>query len=102
MDSILLIGCGNMGGAMLAGWLASGMQPSRFTVVDPYLDAAPASVELLRDLPERRFDAILLGVKPQMLGDVAPQLTRLAGSETVLLSILAGVELASLLSLIHI
>lgn len=95
-NSILLIGCGNMGGAMLAGWLASGMQPSRFTVVDPYLDAAPAGVELLRDLPERRFDAILLGVKPQMLGDVAPQLERLAGSETVLLSILAGVELASL------
>jgi len=96
VESILLIGCGNMGGAMLAGWLASGMAPSRFTVVDPYLAAAPVGVELLRELPERRFDAILLGVKPQMLGDVAPQLARLVGSETMLLSILAGVELASL------
>ena len=93
MDKILLIGCGNMGGAMLAGWLASGMSPSRFTVVDPYLAEAPAGVELLRELPQRAFDAILLGVKPQLLGDVAPQL---ASAEAMLLSILAGVELDSL------
>lgn len=96
VESILLIGCGNMGGAMLAGWLASGMEPTRFTVVDPYLAAAPTGVELLRELPPGRFDAILLGVKPQLLGDVAPDLARLAGDGTLLLSILAGVELASL------
>ena len=81
---------------MLAGWLASGMDPSRFTVVDPFLAETPAGVELLRVLPERSFDAILLGVKPQLLGDVAPQLAMLAGAETLLLSILAGVELDSL------
>ncbi len=95
-DSILLLGCGTMGGAMLAGWLAGGLAPARFTVVDPYLADAPAGVELLRELPQRRFDAILLGVKPQLLDDVAPALTALAGAETVVLSILAGVELASL------
>jgi len=96
LDSILIVGCGNMGGAMLAGWLAGGLAPSRFTVLDPMLAEAPAGAELLRALPERRFDAILLGVKPQLLGDVAPRLARLAGEGTVLLSILAGVELASL------
>lgn len=96
LDSILLLGCGNMGGAMLTGWLAGGADPARFTVVDPYLAKAPAGVELLRELPQRRFDAILLGVKPQLLDDVAPTLTALAGAETVVLSILAGVELASL------
>ena len=96
LDSILLLGCGNMGGAMLAGWLAGGADPARFTVVDPYLPEAPAGVELLRELPQRRFDAILLGVKPQLLDDVAPALTALAGEGTVVLSILAGVELASL------
>jgi pyrroline-5-carboxylate reductase len=95
--SLLLIGCGNMGGAMLAGWLAGGMDPKRITVVDPRLPGAPAGVELLRTLPEgRSFDAVLLGVKPQMLDDVAPALTALAGPETVLLSILAGAELDSL------
>jgi pyrroline-5-carboxylate reductase len=98
LDSILLVGCGNMGGAMLAGWLAGGAEASRFTVVDPVLPEAPQGVELLRDLPQRAFDAVLLGVKPQMLDDVAPSIATLTGSDTVVLSILAGVELASLAS----
>ncbi len=96
LDSILIVGCGNMGGAMLAGWLAGGFAPERFTVVDPLLAEVPAGVELLRELPDQTFGTILLGVKPQLLGDVAPQLARLAGEESIVLSILAGVELASL------
>jgi pyrroline-5-carboxylate reductase len=96
LDTILIVGCGNMGGAMLAGWLAGGLASERFTVVDPVLPEVPAGVELLRELPDRAFDGVLLGVKPQLLGDVAPQLARLVGTDTVLLSILAGVELASL------
>lgn len=94
--SLLLVGCGNMGGAMLAGWLAGGVPASCFTVVDPVLAEAPAGVELLRAMPDRRFDAVLLGVKPQLLGDVAPQVAALAGPDSVLLSILAGVEIDSL------
>lgn len=96
MESILIIGCGNMGGAMLQGWLAGGLSPARFTIVDPVLAEAPQGVTLLRELPAGPFDAILLGVKPQLLGDVAPAVARLAGPGTVVLSILAGVELASL------
>jgi pyrroline-5-carboxylate reductase len=95
--SILIVGCGNMGGAMLAGWLAAGLDPARFTVADPVLAKAPEGVALLRELPgEGVFDAILLGVKPQMLGEVAPALAPLVGPRTILLSILAGVELATL------
>lgn len=96
MNQLLIIGCGNMGGAMLAGWLAAGFAPQRFTVVDPVLEQAPDGVTLLRTLPEGRFDAILLGVKPQLLAEVAPTIAPLAGPETVLLSILAGVELETL------
>ena len=96
INSILIVGCGNMGGAMLAGWLAGGLDPARFTVVDPVLPDAPPGVTLLRELPAGRFDAILLGVKPQLLGDVAPRLEALAGPEATVLSILAGVELSSL------
>jgi pyrroline-5-carboxylate reductase len=94
--SLLLVGCGNMGGAMLAGWLAGGMDPARFTVVDPQLAEAPAGVTLLRDLPSGPFDTILLGIKPQLLDQIVPALGKLIGRETVLLSILAGVELDSL------
>ena len=95
--SLLILGCGNMGGAMLAGWLADGVEAARITVVDPVLAATPQGVTLLRELPsEGEFDAILLGVKPQMLDAVVTELEPMAGPETVLLSILAGVELASL------
>jgi pyrroline-5-carboxylate reductase len=97
VDSLLLVGCGNMGGAMLTGWLAGGLEPSRFTVVDPVLTEAPAGVTLLREMPAgAAFDAILLGVKPQLLAQVAPAVAPAAGPETVVLSILAGVELATL------
>ncbi|MBB3955029.1 pyrroline-5-carboxylate reductase family protein [Novosphingobium sediminicola] len=95
--NVLFIGCGNMGGAMLAGWLRGGVAAERFTVYDPFLEAAPEGVELLRELPEGRvFDLLILGVKPQMLDGVAGALTALAGRDTVVLSMLAGVEMASL------
>ncbi len=94
--SLLMVGCGNMGGAMLAGWLANGIDSAHFTVVDPLLAEAPAGVALLRELPSARFDALLLGVKPQLLDQIAPALAALVGPETILLSILAGVELDSL------
>lgn len=97
MTGILIFGCGNMGGAMLAGWLAGGLDPAQVTVVDPYLAEAPAGVELLRGVPQgRHFDKVLLGVKPQMLDEVAGLLAPALDERTVVLSILAGVELASL------
>jgi pyrroline-5-carboxylate reductase len=96
LSSILILGCGNMGGAMLAGWLRGGMAPGRFTVVDPLLGELPAGVRLLREVPDERFDLVLLGIKPQLLDEVAPALGRVADQDTVLLSILAGVEIASL------
>ena len=75
---LLIVGCGNMGGAMLAGWLRAGFDPGRFTVVDPQLPQAPEGVTLLRELPVGEvFDLMLLGVKPQMLDGVAPALTAL-------------------------
>ncbi|WP_374411004.1 pyrroline-5-carboxylate reductase family protein [Novosphingobium colocasiae] len=95
-QNILLVGCGNMAGAMLTGWLTGGIPASRFTVVDPFRTEAPDGVRLLRDMPDGRFDAILLGIKPQGLDDVVAALTPLVTRETVLFSILAGVEFDSL------
>jgi pyrroline-5-carboxylate reductase len=95
-QKILLVGCGNMAGAMLQGWLAGGIPASRFTVVDPWRSDVPEGVTLLRDLPDGRFDAVMLGVKPQGLDDVAPSLAPLVGQGTLLFSILAGVEFDSL------
>lgn len=93
-DRILIVGCGNMAGAMLRGWLAAGAPTERFTVVDPAARDLPAGVRRLEQLPAGDgFDAILLGIKPQMLAGVAPGVAPLVGRATVVLSILAGVEL---------
>ncbi len=95
---LLQIGCGNMGGAMLAGWLAGGLAPGEFTVVDPMLTDAPSGVTLLQEVPKGGppFDVVLLGFKPQQLGEAASGIARHVGKNTLLLSILAGVDLATL------
>jgi pyrroline-5-carboxylate reductase len=95
-SSILFVGCGNMGGAMLQGWLRAGIDPARFTIVDPVLAEAPYGVTLLRAMPQAAFDAIVLGVKPQLLDAVCPSVEPLAGQGTTLFSMLAGVELDAL------
>ncbi len=96
-DSILLVGCGNMAGAMLRGWIAGGVDPARFTVADPARPELPAGVRGLAEIPaEGAFDAILLGVKPQVLDMVAPQVAPIAGAGVALLSLLAGIDLAML------
>lgn len=96
--SILQFGCGNMGGAMLRGWLAGGIAPETFTIVDAYLEAAPAGVRLLSAAPEDEsaFDIVLLGFKPQQLPAAAAAIAPSVGPQTLLLSILAGVDLATL------
>jgi len=96
-ESILIVGCGNMAGAMLEGWLAHGVSPSVFTIVDPLRQDAPGGIPVSRDLPASgHFDAILLGVKPQVLDEVVEQLAPLAGEGTMVMSMLAGVQLESL------
>jgi pyrroline-5-carboxylate reductase len=96
LDSILIVGCGNMGGAMLRGWLAAGSDPARFTVVDPLLAEVPTGVTLLRELPQGNFDGVLLGVKPQGFAEVAALLAPRIDRSVLVLSMLAGIELASL------
>lgn len=97
IKKLLIIGCGNMGGAMLAGWLAEGVAPTRFEVLDPALEAAPKGVTLHREAPVAPdHDAVLLGFKPQQLDGIAPQLEMLTGDGVTIYSLLAGVELATL------
>lgn len=94
---ILLVGCGNMAGAMLDGWLAGGLAPGRFGVFDPAPRTLAAGVVREEVLPAAGvYDTILLGVKPQLLGAVASLVEPLAGPDTAVLSLLAGVDLATL------
>ena len=94
MKSLWLIGCGNMAGAMLSRWLATGLDSRIVTIVDPGITRA--DVRVLPHVPaEPAPDWIMLGVKPQMLSEVAPGL-QAATDGALLLSILAGTRISSL------
>ncbi|HEX8193936.1 MAG TPA: pyrroline-5-carboxylate reductase dimerization domain-containing protein [Allosphingosinicella sp.] len=94
---IWLVGCGNMAGAMLDGWLGAGLDPAQVTVIRPSgRDVAPG-VRVLTRLPEGEVPAlVLLGFKPRTLDSGAPALSPALDPNTILVSILAGVEQATL------
>ena len=89
------VGCGNMAGAMVEGWRKAGVDLSEATAIRP----SGRQVEGVRTVtiaPEGSPRIALLGFKPQKLDEVAPGLAPKAGRDTIVISILAGVEAASL------
>ena len=94
--SVVLVGAGNMGGAMLSGWLSKGVPGNRITVVDPSpSDAmktkmAEAGVVHTTAAPANPTDILFLAVKPQMMDAVLPPLTSLVGDRTVVVTVAAG------------
>ena len=105
-DTVLLVGCGNMGYAMLRGWLESDTPPD-VLVVEP-AEALRARAEALgatvyataEDLPEISPVLIFLAVKPQVMADVVPAYGRFAGGPATFLSVAAGTTIATLASLL--
>ncbi len=92
-----LVGCGNMAGAMLARWLEEGVDPARISVIRPSGRAVGHGVRVSTAYPEDEVPAlVLLGIKPYQLDRVAPMLAPILAPETILVSILAGVEQATL------
>lgn len=100
---LILAGAGNMGGAMLAGWLEQGLDPRRIVVQDP--SPPPRIAELLKTHGIASSGTvakgatppavILMAVKPQIMDEVFPGLAKLAGPNTVVLSVAAGKTIAS-------
>lgn len=92
-----LVGCGNMAGAMVEGWRSAGVDLGNATVIRP--SGTPVEgVRTVTTLAEAGNPPamVLLGFKPQKLDEIAPDLARWVTSKTVVVSILAGVEGASL------
>lgn len=95
------VGCGNMAGAMIAGWRSAGVDFSNAVAIRPS-GLAVEGVRTVTSMAEALADGApppklaILGFKPQKLDEVAPEFARLLTEETVVVSILAGVEAASL------
>lgn len=95
------VGCGAMGGALLARWLGAGLPPGAVVVIDPAPADAPHGVAaVVPTVAEAAAlgapEWIMLGVKPQHLADVAPALVQAVPAPPLVLSMLAGVRTATL------
>ena len=91
-----IVGCGKMAGAMVEGWHRAGVDLTQVIAIRPS-GTLVEGVRTLKQLPEAGSPAfVLLGVKPQKLDEVAPELAKRLNPDTILVSILAGVELTSL------
>jgi len=92
--SLVLVGAGKMGGALLRGWIDLGLEAKRVRVIEPQPAADITAYCQVRGVafgaPSAPPEVLVLAVKPQMLDEVAPQLAPLIDDTTLVLSILAG------------
>lgn len=97
---LLLVGCGKMGGALLQGWLDSGLPADTIKIVDPHKDVLGKKfptlnknnfVENISDLPESLSPhLVVLAVKPQIMAQTLADFEVMDYSKAVFLSIAAG------------
>jgi pyrroline-5-carboxylate reductase len=100
--TLVLVGAGKMGGAMLEGWLKAGADPGKIVALDPH-----ASDEMKALLTRHGValnpplagigaaEVLLVAVKPQVLDDVLPGLKPLAAAKPLVLSVVAGKTIAA-------
>lgn len=95
-DGLVLLGCGKMGSALLAGWLKAGVPASSVWVIEPNPTEwlIGTGVHLNEGLPPAPAVA-LLAVKPQMMGAALPALQALGNGTTLFVSIAAGTTIAA-------
>jgi pyrroline-5-carboxylate reductase len=100
--TIVLAGAGKMGGAMLSGWLAQGLDARRVVVIEPYpsdeisalvtkgvgLNPSPADIGAVATL--------VIALKPQSFREAGAALKSFVGSSTLAVSIMAGTTIASI------
>jgi pyrroline-5-carboxylate reductase len=95
IGSLLLVGAGKMGGAMLDGWIARGLAPKRIVVIEPQPGKAVKALTRrgIKLNPKGKIAAaaaIVIAVKPQSAPAALPPLRPYVGQTTLVLSIMAG------------
>lgn len=94
---LILVGCGKMGGALIAGWLARGVPANGLIVIEPNKAALPKLPKAVRvlsnraDLPPGMAPrAVVFAVKPQVMDGVVPDYAAFSAARALFLSIAAG------------
>jgi pyrroline-5-carboxylate reductase len=99
--TLVLVGAGKMGGAMLDGWLARKLPSKKVVVIEPQPSKAIKALVKrgIRLNPKGKLGevaAMVIAVKPQSAAEAMPPLRELAGKRTVAVSIMAGRTLSFL------
>ncbi len=99
---LALVGAGKMGGAMLEGWLALGLDAHNVVVIEPQPseEIVALSMQGVALNPPagavENIGTVVLAVKPQVAAEAMPSVAALTGSDTLVLSIMAGKTLGFL------
>ncbi len=93
---LVMLGCGKMGSAMLAGWLSAGLDPKAVYVLDPHPSdwLNDQGVQVNAALPADPAVA-LIAVKPQIMQAALPQLQPFGGGGTLFVSVAAGTPIVT-------
>ena len=104
-QKLLLVGCGQMGSALLQGWLNAGLDAAQFYVQEPDPDVALSALGVHLNVEKTALEAaepsvIILAVKPQLAVEVLPPIALLAGPEALVVSLMAGVSINTMSDLL--
>lgn len=93
-----------MGGALLDGWLESGLiTPRKLAILDPApgpqaiyaIERGAKHITRVEDIP-KSVQTVLLAIKPQMFSTLGPEIGAVLPVNAMIVSILAGTSLRSL------
>jgi pyrroline-5-carboxylate reductase len=99
---LVLAGAGKMGGAMLSGWLARGLDAGRVVVIEPHPSdeiSALATRGVRLNPPAKEVGAVatlVVALKPQTFREAGTMLKSFAGPSTLVVSIMAGTTIAGI------
>lgn len=103
-QTYLIIGAGNMGGALLSSWLSSGHINTRnLAILDPKpgveavyaIERGAKHLADFDDIP-RNIKTVLLAVKPPMFTQIRRPLAEAIGDDVLIISIMAGITTTAL------
>ncbi len=100
--TIVLAGAGKMGGAMLSGWLARGLDPRRLGVLEPQPsdEIKPLIAKGVRFNPSPNefgdVATLVVALKPQGFREAGVTLRPFVGASTLVVSIMAGMTIAAI------
>ena len=100
--TIVLAGAGKMGGAMLSGWLAQGLEAKNVVVIEPHPsdDIRALAAKGVRLNPAAKdaghVATLVVALKPQIFREAGPGLKPFAGPSTLVVSIMAGTTIAAI------